>query len=54
MATQVEEAAHKGAQAMLYNITKQICGRFRKKLDAPSKDKEGKLLISGGARCTMG
>ena len=26
MATQAEEAAHKGDQATLYNITKQVCG----------------------------
>ena len=46
MATQAEEAAHKGDQATLYNITKQVCGQFRKNLDAPIKDKDGKLLIS--------
>ena len=46
MATQAEEAAHKGDQATLYNITKQVWGQFRKKLDAPIKDKHGKLLIS--------
>ena len=46
MATQAEEAAHKGDQATLYNITKRVCGQFRKNLDAPIKDKDGKLLIS--------
>ena len=46
MATQAEEAAHKGDQATLYNITKQVCGQFRKNLDAPIKDKDGKLLTS--------
>ena len=46
MATQEEEVAHKGDQAMLYNITKQVCGEFRKNLDAPIKDKDRKLLIS--------
>ena len=46
MATQAEEAAHKGDQAALYNITKQVCGQFRKNLDSPFKDKDGKLLIS--------
>ena len=46
MATQAEEAAHKGDQATLYNITKEVCGQFRKNLDAPIKDKDGKLLIS--------
>ena len=46
MATQAEEAALKGDQATLYNITKQVCGQFRKNLDAPIKDKDGKLLIS--------
>ena len=50
MATQAEEAAHKGDQAMLYNIAKQVCGRFRKNLDAPIKDKDGKLLISEEAQ----
>ena len=46
MATQAEEAAHKVDQATLYTITKQVCGQFRKNLDAPIKDKDGKLLIS--------
>ena len=46
MATEAEEAAHKGDQATLYNITKQVCGQFRKNLGAPIKDKDGKLLIS--------
>ena len=46
IATQAEEAAHKGDQATLYNITKQVCGQFRKNLDAPIKGKDGKLLIS--------
>ena len=46
MATQEEEAAHKGDQATLYNITKQVCGQCRKNFDAPIKDKDGKLLIS--------
>ena len=46
MATQAEEAAHKGDQATLYNITNQVCGQFRKNLDASIKDKDEKLLIS--------
>ena len=46
MATQAEEAANKVDQATLYNITKQVCGQFKKNLDAPIKDKDGKLLIS--------
>ena len=46
MATQEEEAAHEGDPATLYNITKQVCGQFRKNLDTPIKDKDGKLLIS--------
>ena len=46
MATQAEEAAHEGDPATLYNITKQVCGQFRKNLDTPIKDKDGKLLIS--------
>ena len=46
MATQAKEAAHKGDQATLHNITKKVCGKFRKNLDAPIKDKDGKLLIS--------
>ena len=29
----------------MYNITKQVCRQFRKNLDAPIKDKDGKLLI---------
>ena len=50
MATQAEEAAHKGDQATLYNITKQVCGLFRKNLDAPIKGKDGKLLRSEEAQ----
>ena len=46
MATQAEEAAHKGNQATMYNIIKQVCEQIRKNLDAPIKDKDGKLLIS--------
>ena len=46
MATQAKEAAHKGDQATLHNITKKVWGKFRKNLDAPIKDKDGKLLIS--------
>ena len=46
MTTQAEEAAHKGDQATLCNITKQVCGQFRKNLDTPIKDKDRKLLIS--------
>ena len=46
MATQAEEAANQGDQATLYNITKQVCGQYRKNLHAPIKDKDGKLLIS--------
>ena len=50
MATNAEEAAHKADQATLYNITRQVCGRFRKNLDAPIKDKDGKLLLSEEAQ----
>ena len=50
MVTQVEEAAHKGDQATLYNIKKEVCGQFRKNLDAPIKDKDGKLLLSEGTQ----
>ena len=49
---QAEEAAYKvkGDQATLYNITRHVCGRFRKNFDAPIKDKGGKLLISEEAQ----
>ena len=30
----------------LYNVIKEVNGRFKKNLDAPIKDKDGKLLTS--------
>ena len=41
IATQAEEAEHKGDQATLHTIPKQVCGQFRKNMDAPIKENAG-------------
>ena len=46
LATEVEEAASKGEQGVLYKITKQICGKFQTYGSGPIKNKDGKLLTT--------
>ena len=44
MAKEVEEAAQKGEQRVVYKITKLIYRKYSGSRDAPIRDKEGQLL----------
>ena len=46
MAMEAEEAAMRGEQRRMYNIMKQICGKFKGNYNGPIKDKQGKLLVT--------
>lgn len=44
LATKAEEAANRGEQGKLYEITKAVSGRKRPSPNFPVKDKKGQLL----------
>ena len=46
LASQAEEAAHRGEQGQVYKITKLVGGRYRRATDTPIVDRQGRLLTT--------
>ena len=46
MASKAEDAAQRGHQSELFEITKSVCGKFHNNSNAPIMDKHGKLLVT--------
>ena len=46
LASQAEEAAHRGEQGQVYKITKLVGGRYRRTTDTPIVDRQGRLLTT--------
>ena len=44
LANESESAEARGEQSQLYKISRQICGKFYHNVNAPIRDKQGKLL----------
>ena len=46
LASQVEEAAHRGEQGQVYKITKLVSGRYRRATEIQFVDRQGRLLTT--------
>ena len=46
LASQAEEAAHRGEQGQVYKITKLVSGRYCRATDTPIVDRQGRLLTT--------
>ena len=46
LARQAEEAANRGEQGQVYKITKLVSGRYRRAMDTPIVDRQGRLLTT--------
>ena len=46
LASQAEEAAHRGEQGEVYQITKLVSGRYHRTTDTPIVDRQRRLLTT--------